>query len=195
MREKIRAEMEAKKQQRIVRKTEIAAEKATKAQRKAARELKEQMLMFRLQQQQQQHEASEKPKRARKPNRPKAEIEAEKVAKAQRKAARQLKKQTEHEAAEQLPKRARKPNRPKPEIEAEKAVKAQRKAAREEKRLANALQFAKKALEAAKDNHSIQRSQESRTHLETVASELSQLEEHHATISNGNARAPPPSPL
>ena len=83
----------------------------------------------------------------------------------------------------------------KTEIAAEKATKAQRKAAREEKRLANALQFAKKALEAAKDNHSIQRSQESRTHLETVASELSQLEKHQATISNGNARAPPPSPL
>ena len=143
MRGKIRAEMEAKKQQRIVRKTEIAAEKAAKAQRKAARELK---------------------------------------------------KQTEHKAAEK-PKRARKPNRPKAEIEAEKAVKAQRKAAREEKRLANALQFAKKALEAAKDNHSMKRSQESRTHLETVASELSQLEKHQATISNGNARAPPSSPL
>ena len=42
MRGKIRAEMEAKKQQRIVRKTEIAAEKAAKAQRKAAREEKQQ---------------------------------------------------------------------------------------------------------------------------------------------------------
>lgn len=144
MRGKIRAEMEAKKQQRIVRKTEIAAEKAAKAQRKAARELK---------------------------------------------------KHLAQQATAEKPKRARKPNRPKPEIEAEKAVKAQRKAAREEKRLANALQFAKKALEAAKDNHSMKRSQESRTHLETVASELSQLEKHQATISNGNARAPPSSPL
>ncbi len=138
MRLKMRAAMEEKKQKRIVRKTEIAAEKAAKAQRKAARELK---------------------------------------------------KQTEHKAGAEKPKRARKPNRPKAEIEAEKTAKAQRKAAREEKRLANALQFAKKALEAAKDNHSIKRTQESRSHLERIAIELSHLEEHHATISNGNARA------
>ena len=144
MRQKIRAEMDAKKQQRIVRKTEIALEKVAKAERKAARELKKHLA---------QQAAAEKPKRARKANRQKAEIEAEK------------------------------------------AAKAQRKAAREEKRLANALQFAKKALEAAKDNHSIERTPESRDHLETVANELSQLEERQATISNGNARAPPSSPL
>tara|TARA_Y100000768_G_scaffold375471_1_gene346311 strand:+ start:518 stop:928 length:411 start_codon:yes stop_codon:yes gene_type:complete len=100
-----------------MRNQEITMKKLCLEIRKFARKLKKQ-------------QQEGKPKRARKPNRPKHEIEVEKAAKAERKAARELKKQQQ----EGKPKRARKPNRPKHEIEAEKAAKAERKAERERKK-------------------------------------------------------------